>query len=440
MLQYNVCFEGAALVFLIIILLELFTNFRTENKKNKIFRTIVLVSILSIAMDIVTAFTISYYELINPKINILLNSLYFMISNVTPFMSARYVSLNIHKDKQNKYLLRVDQFLLVFYVFILFINLFNGLVFTFTEDKGYIHGPLYIINYLLPTYFIIEVIVVALKNRKKISLAKLISNLSFGFCAIVCLILQLFFFPDVLLTNFGAALAACIMLFYLETPDFVELEHLRQGLEEEINEKALEIETLSLQTIEALVTTIDAKDDYTKGHSSRVALFSKMLALKVGYTEDDADILYRSALLHDIGKIGIPDYILNKKGRLTNEEYEKMKEHSAIGAEILKKITSLPDASYIAGHHHERYDGKGYPDGLKGTDIKECARIVCITDSFDAMFFPRVYRAAFDKERIIQEFKDNCGTQFDPNLVPVFIQMIESEEIMSEIDRHGITY
>ncbi|MBO6089240.1 MAG: HD-GYP domain-containing protein [Lachnospiraceae bacterium] len=146
-----------------------------------------------------------------------------------------------------------------------------------------------------------------------------------------------------------------------------------------------EIKTLSVEVMEALAHTIDAKDEYTKGHSVRVAKYSRMLAEKLGLNEGDCESVYYMALLHDIGKIGVPNEIINSKSKMTDEEYAIMKTHPCIGSDILEEIKSRPDLMIGARWHHERYDGKGYPDGKAGEDIPFFARIISVADSYDAM-------------------------------------------------------
>ena len=188
-------------------------------------------------------------------------------------------------------------------------------------------------------------------------------------------------------------------------------------------ERARRIEQMSFQTIQTLANAIDAKDPYTKGHSTRVSQYSVLLAEALGWERDRVDNLQYSAMLHDIGKIGIPDAILNKPRKLTDMEYDIIKSHTTLGGDILKNRTSVGKAEDVARSHHERYDGKGYPSGLKGTEISEEARIVAIADSFDAMSSNRIYRKACSKEHIIKELSEGAGKQFDPQFVPIFIKL-----------------
>ena len=188
--------------------------------------------------------------------------------------------------------------------------------------------------------------------------------------------------------------------------------------------KQLEYKNITVESIQAIARTIDAKDEYTNGHSTRVGYYSKLIAQNLGMSEDEVDNIYYIALLHDIGKIAIPDKILNKPGRLTDEEFAVMKSHTTRGAKILKGISTIPHIIEGAKSHHEKYDGTGYPEGLKGEEIPYVARIICCADCFDAMASKRVYKESFSLETIINEFKRGEGTQFDPRIAEVVIVML----------------
>ncbi len=202
------------------------------------------------------------------------------------------------------------------------------------------------------------------------------------------------------------------------------IEYVRQ-----INEDAKHLKEMTLQSIHTIVKTIDAKDDYTKGHSQRVSYYSYVLARELGSDEEEANNVRIVALLHDIGKIGVPDAILNKKGSLTDDEFEIMKTHSEVGANILKDITYLPGLEIGALYHHERYDGTGYPEGLKGDEIPYVAKVICIADAYDAMSSNRVYRKRLPEEKILEEFEKCKGGQFDPKMTDTFINLIKEGKI-----------
>ena len=194
--------------------------------------------------------------------------------------------------------------------------------------------------------------------------------------------------------------------------------------------------TLALQQVQmgneailAIANAVDAKDSRTRMHSHRVAKYAKMIAREYGFNEEEQENLYKAALLHDIGKIGIPDAVLNKPGRLTDEEYAIMKTHVTRGAEILKDFTLVPNAADGARYHHERYDGRGYPDGLKGEEIPLYGRMIAVADTFDAMTANRVYRQAQDFDYVMNELHNGRGTQFDPVFLDIFLGLIDSGEI-----------
>ena len=182
------------------------------------------------------------------------------------------------------------------------------------------------------------------------------------------------------------------------------------------------------ESIETFTGFIDAKDPYTNGHSKRVAIYTKQIAQEMGYSGEELDRIYYVALLHDCGKIGVPDSILGKPGKLTDEEFEIIKSHTVRGGEILNSFKSLRNAGEGALYHHERYDGKGYPEGRSGEDIPLIARIICVADSFDAMNTDRVYRNKLPREKIIEEFEKNKGLQFDPKIADIMLNIIKNDK------------
>lgn len=186
------------------------------------------------------------------------------------------------------------------------------------------------------------------------------------------------------------------------------------------------------ESIETFTGFIDAKDKYTNGHSKRVAIYTKQIAERLGYTGEELDRIYYIALLHDCGKIGVPDNILGKPGKLTDEEFEIIKSHTKRGGEILSSFKSLKNAGEGAMYHHERYDGKGYPEGLSGENIPLIARMICVADSFDAMNSNRVYRKKISKEYIINELQANKWTQFDPRIADIMLELINEGKIKIE--------
>ena len=183
------------------------------------------------------------------------------------------------------------------------------------------------------------------------------------------------------------------------------------------------------ESIETFTGFIDAKDPYTNGHSKRVAIYTRCIAKELGYEGEELDRIYYVALLHDCGKIGVPDSILGKPGKLTAEEFEIIKSHTVRGGEILSHFKSLENVGEGALYHHERYDGKGYPEGKAGEDIPLIARMICVADSFDAMNTDRVYRTKLSKDRIIDEIETNKGGQFDPLIADVMLRLLRDNKL-----------
>lgn len=201
-------------------------------------------------------------------------------------------------------------------------------------------------------------------------------------------------------------------------------------LSNHLHQEELHHKQMYFNTIRALSKTLEAKDLYTHGHSERVALLSREIARKRNLSERDILRIYLAGLVHDIGKVGIPSIILHKNDRLTDEEFAQIKKHPSLGVQILERIEELVPLIPAVAYHHERYDGKGYPYGLKEQEIPEMARIMSVADAFDAMTSDRPYRKAMPLEKAIQILKENAGTQFDPEVVRDFLSIIQNEEIL----------
>ena len=214
----------------------------------------------------------------------------------------------------------------------------------------------------------------------------------------------------------------------LRVRNTIELVRLQHSLAREVERKTQENENLSLHVVQTLAEAIDAKDTYTNGHSGRVAKYSREIAKRYGYNKTQQNEIYMMGLLHDVGKIGIPDAVINKKGKLTDEEYAAIKCHPEQGSRILKKIREMPKLSVGARWHHERFDGKGYPDGLAGSDILEEARIIAVADAYDAMTSNRSYRRILTQESVRKEIEHGRGSQFDPTFADIMLQIIDEDK------------
>ena len=213
----------------------------------------------------------------------------------------------------------------------------------------------------------------------------------------------------------------------LRVKHMIELIRLQRDLASEVEKKTKENEKLSLHVVKTLANAIDAKDTYTNGHSDRVAEYPKEIARRYGYSPKRQDTIYMMGLLHDVGKIGVPDAVINKPAKLTEDEFEMIKNHPVMGAKILKDIKEMPELATGARWHHERYGGGGYPDGLKGEDIPEEARIIAVADAYDAMTSRRSYRSILPQNVVRDEIEKGKGTQFDPVFADIMLSMIDED-------------
>ena len=202
-------------------------------------------------------------------------------------------------------------------------------------------------------------------------------------------------------------------------------------------EKRKRDKELLREIIEAFAKIVDLKDSYTQGHSMRVAKYTKMLAQELGCDEGTTEKYYNIALMHDIGKVGIPDSVLNKQGKLTEEEYELIKSHTTRGYEVLKNISLMPEIAIGAEAHHERPDGKGYPNGWSGDEIPRVAQIIAVADCFDAMYSDRPYRKRMNFEKAVSIIKEVSGTQLTPDVVDAFLRLVDKGEFRAPDDKGG---
>lgn len=316
---------------------------------------------------------------------------------------------------------------------LLIISQFTGLYYTFDATNTYQRAPANILCYVAP--FIITFLQISVVFQFRRLLRPMIF-ISIGLNTLVPLIasvIQIFTYGLSLTNMTVVGMAIFLYIFVLldlnETVEHaknMEIEFYRQEKENEHD--------MFEQTAEALASAIDAKDRYTHGHSSRVAQYSRMIAKDAGKSDEECEKIYFAALLHDVGKIGIPDTIINKDGKLTDEEFDKIKLHPLFGSQILSRIHKSPDLQIGARSHHERYDGKGYPDGLKGEEIPEIARIIGVADAYDAMTSKRSYRDPLPQERVRAEIAGGTGTQFDPKFAEIMLRRIDmdSEYTMKE--------
>ena len=213
----------------------------------------------------------------------------------------------------------------------------------------------------------------------------------------------------------------------LRARHIIDLVRLKRNLAAEVDRQSREIKNLSLHVVKTLAAAIDAKDTYTNGHSERVAKYAREIARLYGYSQEAQDEIYMMGLLHDVGKIGVPDAVINKPGRLTDEEFALIKKHPDQGYRILSQIAEMPRLSAGARWHHERFDGRGYPDGVSGHDIVEEARIIAVADAYDAMTSNRSYRPLLPQSKVREEIVKGRGSQFDPVFADIMLEIIDED-------------
>ncbi len=314
-----------------------------------------------------------------------------------------------HYMKAEKY--AAYGFILISVIALIFSRVFHY-YYDFDENNRYYRLDSYWIMLALTEMAMLIIFLLTIKNWKKLSLLERIEFLMFEFLPVLGLILQTFIYGISITTIFNTVTILLVFLSF-------ELSYAHYMVDKE--------RRLLDQMIAAFAQAIDEKDKYTGGHSTRVAKYACMIASKMNMPKKEVETIWRMALLHDIGKIGIPDAIINKTGKLTDDEFATIKSHPALGSDILSKITEKPELLIGARWHHERFDGKGYPDGKAGTDIPLEARIIGMADSYDAMTSNRSYRGYLPQEVVRAEVEKNAGTQFDPDIAKIMLQIIDED-------------
>lgn len=318
--------------------------------------------------------------------------------------------------------IRIGEYILVVGGALLVISQFTGLYYTYDAENIYHRSKLYGVSYLFSTATIIILAANIIKYKKAIRKKLFIPFLLFTIMPMVMSILHLIIRGKVSLI--GATIIAMAVLLYC-----FSILDANKVLRTAQQKKMEDLNQMIRETSMALAEAIDAKDPYTSGHSKRVAEYSAKIAKAYGKDEAYCQDIYQIGLLHDVGKIGVPNAIINKPTKLTDEEYEIIKTHTTKGREILSKISLSPNLPIGANYHHERYDGKGYPEGLKGEQIPEIARIIAVADTYDAMNSKRSYRDGLPKNKIRDELIKGMGTQFDTRFAAIMVNLIEQGEV-----------
>ena len=329
--------------------------------------------------------------------------------------------------------LRACDVLFVVGTVLIIVTQFTGLYYTFDAHNNYMRAPGNVLSYVLPFLMVIiqESVLLQYGNKlnRKLVYALAISIILPTFAAIIQ-----YFNYGVSLISMTLVIVVNVFFVYALTALGAEAGQARTREIEFYKEAQKREATLFEETVEALANAIDAKDKYTHGHSTRVAVLSKRIAKEAGLSDEECEEVYFAALLHDVGKIGVPDEVINKPGGLTDEEFEQIKLHPVTGNQILSSIRQSPYLSVGAHYHHERYDGKGYPDGLAGENIPRIARIIAVADAYDAMTSTRSYRDALARKKVRDEIANGMGRQFDYDYAAIMLRLIDTgavDEMMS---------
>ena len=432
-LLYNIDFEVASLGYLLVVNIFLRLQY-TRTEINREFQRLALSTLIADALDVATAITISYGAVVPNWFNMLFNTTYAGMIVIVGYCFMRYVSAYVYAGRETPVMLCNDILFAVCLCTVL-ANMLTGHIFYFDEQGSYIHGPLYLLVYFIPYYYMLFAAGVLLRNRAKFRIRQQISIFVFLVLSMLGIGAQMLFFSDVLLSVFSITVGELVLMFTLETPDYQrlietmeELDNLQKNLKHEVRRQTQKADRLARQAMQTLGMTIDAKDTYTKGHSVRVAEYAREMIRRNGGSEEEQERIYEMGLLHDIGKIGVSDAVINKSSSLTDQEYAQIKQHPVIGADILKSMAEeIPGIEVGARWHHERYDGGGYPDGLIGEEIPKEARIIGVADAYDAMTSRRSYRDALPQAVVRSELVKGMGKQFDPVYAKLMIQMMDED-------------
>ena len=409
---FRISFGIAAFIFELILLILLLVLGYRQRDNNMKFRTMVILTLYGTAASIMdNIFRVSRAVEIPLIFQIFLQLSVIVMNVFLTYYVLLYLETFVKNSRPNSFvshLNRLIAFASTFYAILLFVDALSqihaGARTVIIPSVGRM-----IIGYGVELYYLLSAIILIIRYHRGFDKRTLFTAILAYSVIVLAVIIQLVQTRGVLLNYFGATLGSYIFYIGVEIPDYRNLQK-------------------SLHVVKVLAEAIDAKDTYTKGHSSRVAEYSREIARRAHYSEAAQDEIYMLGLLHDVGKIGVQDAVITKPGRLTDEEFEQIKTHPAKGERILQTIEELPKLAVGAKWHHERYDGRGYPDGLKGQNIPEEARIIAVADAYDAMTSNRSYRRSMDQQTVREQIEKGRGTQFDPRFADIMIQMIDDDK------------
>lgn len=360
------------------------------------------------------------------------NCMVYALSLVIPFCITRFI-INLLKTDvkivKKPLQLTIADYLFAIGMTLVLADQFIEFYYSFDETNHYYREPFFTVCYCVPLLIVILQEWVIIQNFKKLKRPIAVSMIISIALPTIASVFQIFLY-GISITNMVTVLMVCTFHTYAlsyitNTAERIMLHELDIYRQSQKKETAMFKETM-----EALAKAIDAKDKYTRGHSTRVALYSRLIAKKAGLSEEKCEQVYFAGLLHDIGKIGVSNDIINKNSKLTDSEFTLIKTHPELGYQILSTIKNAPYLSEGARYHHERYDGKGYPTGIAGEEIPEIARIIAVADAYDAMTSLRSYNDPLERTSARDEIEKGIGTQFDPKFAQIMLQLMDEEKLV----------
>jgi len=382
-LAYNIDFELAVMILLLMLSGYLYRHFNGNSKNNIALRRAAHVEALLIFFDILATITVTYADVIPIAINYIINVLYYSCIGLSTFCVLLFIESFSPEDKDYTRFNRINMIFYAIYVAINVIGIWTGWVFSIDNNGAFLFGPIHNIVYVYPGILIIECLIIFIIMSHTMGRVQNISIILLLIFSGLGAAFQLYLFPDILLANVTPGLALFICLFTVVSPNYQELTTKKNELEKAKSE-------LEQQVIER---TAESRAKQKRDSEMADEMIEAM-----------------------------------KTGIYTPEERKEMQRHPLIGEQILKPITEMPELAVAARSHHERYDGKGYPDHLKGDEIPIFARIICVADSYDAMTEKRPYREVFTKEHVKNEFQRCAGKQYDPRVVRALIHVMDKNE------------
>ena len=435
--HYVVDFELISLFILIALGVYLFTRYSNENASNQEFKHLTTIVAAACLFDVLASVAIDNCWPVWAEM--VLNTLYFAFAVAVPYVFTRYIGTYIYPDRK-QWLKKQIPARIIYGLFdaLLVANFFVTVFYRFDGPGVYVRGALYPVLLGAPLIFCAISIYLLLRHSSVFTKVQQRVLMATALSMPLSSSLEAIFYQDYLANFFVMMVLLFVILMSIETPDeqelakvIKELEELHGVLETKVEEQTAIAESqtrhvtiLTRQMMMALARIVDAKDHYTSGHSARVARYSRMIAEELGLPEEDCDVVYSLGILHDIGKVGVPESIINKPDKLDDNEYAVIRSHPQIGSDILAKVTLRPGLRTGARWHHERVDGKGYPDGLKGDEIPREARIISVADAYDAMTSYRSYRSVLPQEAVAEQIRLGRGTQFDEDCADAMLALM----------------